>query len=302
MKNKVLLLSLICCSGCYADHIVAPAFLWDASKDTLGRVITGSPDETSGYWWDYNDENSGGLSQFIWPSDVKENEMGNFYGPMIQVYGGIQGSFVLRKKDNTSNPYVGLGFNIWSIEQEGVDISQWNGLCVEYSSSTDFRIKIGYENERYESINDADFWFKVDASESIVAVDFPWAKANRLWGPVMESSEYIKKISSLKFVFTGPDSTTGDFKITKIGSLGTCDGTVPVESVSLPRSVASAPMAQFRKVPGGFEVLDKALVGKSYSLFDLNGIQIRTGELPAVLKTPAVPTILRIKERIHYLR
>ena len=61
-------------------------------------------------------------------------------------------------------------------------------------------------------------------------------------------------------------------------------------------------MAQFRKVPGGFEVLDKTLVGKSYSLFDLNGIQIRTGELPAVLKTPAVPTILRIKERIHYLR
>ena len=72
-------------------------------------------------------------------------------------------------------------------------------------------------------------------------------------------------------------------------------------TVSLPRT-ASAPMARFRKVPGGFEVLDKTLVGKSYSLFDLNGIQIRTGELPAVLKTPAVPTILRIKERIHYLR
>ena len=61
-------------------------------------------------------------------------------------------------------------------------------------------------------------------------------------------------------------------------------------------------MAQFRKVPGGFEVLDKTLVGKSFSLFDLNGIQIRTGELPAVLKTPAAPTILRVKERILYLR
>lgn len=72
-------------------------------------------------------------------------------------------------------------------------------------------------------------------------------------------------------------------------------------TVSLPRT-ASAPMAQFRKVPGGFEVLDKTLVGKSFSLFDLNGIQIRTGELPAVLKTPAAPTILRVKERILYLR
>jgi hypothetical protein len=114
--------------------------------------------------------------------------------------------------------------------------------------------------------------------------------------------DYIKKIANILLVFSGPDSTTGDFKITKIGSLGTCDGTVPVESASLPRSVASAPMARFRKVPEGFQVLDKTLVGKSYSLFDLNGIQIRTGELPAVLKTPAVPTILRIKGRIHYLR
>ena len=61
-------------------------------------------------------------------------------------------------------------------------------------------------------------------------------------------------------------------------------------------------MAQFRKVPGGFEVLDKSLVGKPYSLFDLNGVQIRTGELPAILKTPAAPTILRVKGRVYYLR
>ncbi len=72
-------------------------------------------------------------------------------------------------------------------------------------------------------------------------------------------------------------------------------------AVSLPRT-ASAPVAQFRKVPGGFEVLDKSLVGKPYVLFDLNGVQIRSGNLPAILKTPAVPTILRVKGRVYYLR
>ena len=61
-------------------------------------------------------------------------------------------------------------------------------------------------------------------------------------------------------------------------------------------------MAQFRKVPGGFEVLDKSLVGKPYVLFDLNGVQIRSGNLPAILKTPAAPTILRVKGRVYYLQ
>ncbi|MBO6135130.1 MAG: hypothetical protein J6P30_00835 [Fibrobacter sp.] len=303
MKNKVLLFSLICCSVCYADHVVAPAFLWDASKDTLGRVITGSPEETSGYWWDYNDENSGGLSHFIWPSDVKEDEMGNFYGPMIQVYGGIQGSFVLRKKDNTSNPYVGLGFNIWDESQEGADIAAWNGFCVEYRSTVNFSLVIPFENAyKWDYV---EWGFTLNASESVNLVDIPWNSIRPqsiCCREVPKTEELVTNVVAVKFVFTGPDSTTGDFKIMKIGSLGTCDGTVPVESVSLPRLVASAPVAQFRKVPEGLQVLDKSLVGKPYVLFDLNGVQIRSGNLPAILKTPAAPTILRVKGRVYYLQ
>lgn len=299
MKNKVLLLSLICCSVCYADHIVAPAFLWDASKDTLGRVITGSPDETSGYWWDYNDENSGGLSQFIWPSDVKENEMANFYGPLIQSYEGIQGSFILLKKNNVDNSYVGLGFNIWNESQEGVDITEWGGLCIEYRATRDFYLMLHEEDNL-----GTDLWGRnLKLSEKMKNVDIPWNDFRQIecCAEYMKLEYTLAKSASIKIVFTGPDGTNGDFKITKIGSLGTCDGTVPVESVSLPRT-ASAPMARFRKVPEGFQVLDKSLVGKPYVLFDLNGVQIRSGNLPAILKTPAAPTILRIKERIHYLR
>ena len=303
MKSNVLLFSLICFSICYADRTVAPAFLWDASKDSLGRVITGSPEETSGYWYDYNDEYDEGQSHFIWPSDVKENDMGNFYGPMIQLYGGIQGSFILRKKNNTNNPYVGLGFNIWSEGQEGVDITGWRGLCIEYRSTANLMLAIPFENA-YEW-GYIEWGYTLKKSDSIIMATISWNEFRPsaiCCREVPKTEELVTNVVAIKLVFSGPDSTTGDFKITKIGSLGTCDGTVPVESVSLPRSVASAPMAQFRKVPGGFEVLDKTLVGKPYVLFDLNGVQIRSGNLPAVLKTPAVPTILRIKERIHYLR
>ncbi len=299
MKNKVLLFSLICCSVCYAAHTVAPVFLWDASKDTLGRVITGSPEETSGYWYDYNDEYDEGQSYFIWPSDVKENDMENFYGPLVQMYEGIQGSFVLIRGNSNFNPHVGLGFNIWSESQEGVDITEWGGLCIEYRATRDFYLMLHEEDNL-----GTDLWGRnLNLSEKMKNVDIPWNDFRQIecCAEYMKLEYTLAKSTSIKIVFTGPDGTNGDFKITKIGSLGTCDGTVPVESVSLPRT-ASAPMAQFRKVPGGFEVLDKTLVGKSYSLFDLNGIQIRTGELPAVLKTPAATTILRVKGRVYYLR
>ena len=303
MKNKVLLFSLICCSVCYADHIVAPAFLWDASKDTLGRVITGSPDETSGYWWDYNDENSGGLSHFIWPSDVKENEMANFYGPLIQSYEGIQGSFILLKKNNVDNPYVGLGFNIWNESQEGVDITEWGGLCVEYESTENIFLAIPFENA-YEW-DYIEWGYTLKKSNSIVLANISWNEFRPsviCCREVPKTEELVTNVVAIKLVFSGPDSTSGDFKITKIGSLGTCDGSVPVEPVAMPRVAASVPAAQFRKVSDGFEVLDRSLVGKPYMLFDLNGVQIQSGGLPAVVKTPTAPAILRVRGKIFYLR
>lgn len=299
MKNKVLLFSLICCSVCYADHIVAPAFLWDASKDTLGRVITGSPEETSGYWYDYNDEYDEGQSYFIWPSDVKENDMENFYGPLVQMYEGIQGSFVLIRGNSNFNPHVGLGFNIWSESQEGVDITEWGGLCIEYRATRDFYLMLHEEDNL-----GTDLWGRnLNLSEKMKNVDIPWNDFRQIecCAEYMKLEYTLAKSASIKIVFTGPDGTNGDFKITKIGSLGTCDGTVPVESVSLPRT-ASAPMTRFRKVPEGVQVLDKSLVGKPYVLFDLNGVQIWSGNLPAILETPAAPTILRVKGRVYYLR
>jgi hypothetical protein len=304
MKLFFLFILLFFLSICYADRVVAPAFLWDASKDTLGRVITGSPDEISGYWYYYDDSNEGGASSYTWVSDMKDDYKSNFFGQMVQMYGSIQGSYKLYKGQNDDEPYIGLGFNIWSENQEGVDISEWGGLCIEYSSTMDFMLRLGHEDAANNDIYPTRdiFRFDIGASKQTTIFNESWSKIRGGLGPHEPVEDYIKKIANILLVFSGPDSTKGDFKITKIGSLGTCDGTVPVESISLPRLVASAPVAQFRKAPEGFQVLDKSLVGKPYVLFDLNGVQIRSGNLPAILKTPAAPAILRVKERIHYLR
>ena len=119
MKLFFLFILLFFLSICYADRTVAPAFLWDASKDTLGRVITGSPDEISGYWYYYDDSNEGGASSYTWVSDMKDDYKSNFFGQMVQMYGSIQGSYKLYKGQNNDEPYIGLGFNIWSENQEG---------------------------------------------------------------------------------------------------------------------------------------------------------------------------------------
>ncbi len=92
-------------------HEVKEAFLWDASMDSEGRVITGSADESSGYWYAFSDGNS----SWEWPSDIKENELGDFFGQMVKFYQGIQGKMILGglAPDGemiSGKPYTGIGF------------------------------------------------------------------------------------------------------------------------------------------------------------------------------------------------
>jgi len=84
--------------------------LWCGSIDTEGKVETGSSDNSAGYWYDFNDAFDGGNSIVNFPSDVEENVYGNFFGPLIEQYAGIKGSFVLG--DSYDYPYVGLAFDV----------------------------------------------------------------------------------------------------------------------------------------------------------------------------------------------
>ena len=65
---------------------VSSAFLWDAAVDTTGRVITGSTDETSDYWYVFDDGVYGGTSTWIWPSDIEEDIRGDMSDLVSKVY------------------------------------------------------------------------------------------------------------------------------------------------------------------------------------------------------------------------
>ena len=223
---------------------VWPQFLWDGSADEEGRVVTGSDAKTAGYWYDFNDIDDAGSSKFTFPPDIKkacdENwYTGTCYEFMMETYGGLKGTVKLGA--GADNPYVGLGFNILNEEQEGTDVSEWGGLCLEYSSGLKFQVKIVPEYDL--TMLECDFIASIGASDSVKMVDIPWSKFKSSCGAgiAIDAAKVLANASAVHLRFDGKAGDTGDFLLTKIGSLGQCgSGSAPVSSSAVaPKSSSS---------------------------------------------------------------
>jgi len=198
--------------------------LWCGPTDTQGQVYTGYEDieETSGYWYEYKDWDNGGTSHFIYPADVEENEYQNFFGPLIETYGGLRGTVML--DDGYEYPFAGLAFNIVSENEEGADISDWGGICVVYESTVGFLIELAVEDEaRVTEYNN----YKTNVTKSTImtVADFPWAKFKQEsgWGKTVAQGTALASVSTIRLKFSGAAGTSGDFLFQSLGRLGTCN-------------------------------------------------------------------------------
>ena len=199
-----------------------PKFLWDSSTDTDARVVTGSPEKTSGYWYDFNDENDEGSSQIVFPASVEHGYI-NYYEPLIEYYGGITGTIKL--DEGYEHPYVGFAFNIWDEEEHGANISEWGGFCLEYTSEIDFYVEIGVENERtITGFNN--YKAPIKSSSDTVLVEVPWAKFAQEsgWGKQVNMDSVLAHAAIVRLKFEGEAGTKGHFLLKKMGSLGQCSG------------------------------------------------------------------------------
>ena len=219
--NKKITLAAIAGAAAMSFAQVSPTFLWDGTTDTQGKVETGSEETTAGYWYDYTDKDNEGTSAFTFPADVEANEYDNFYGPLIEAYGGIKGTVSLGA--GYEYPFAGLGFNIWSEAQEGVDISAWGGICVSYSSTLGFAIELGVADEATVTEYN-NYKATVSKSATVTAADFPWAKFKQEsgWGVTVDQATVLGSTAAIKFKFSGTAGTTGDFLLQKVGSSGKC--------------------------------------------------------------------------------
>ncbi len=195
--------------------------LWCGPTDTEGKVETGSDDETAGYWFEFNDANDFGTSSISYPPDVSVNEYDNFFGPLTEAYQGIKGTVLIGA--GYDYPYVGLGFNLVSGDQEGTDISRWEGICLVYSSNLNFAIELQVEDEATVTEYN-NYKASVARSANMTTIDYPWSKFKQEvgWGKTVVIDSVLRKTAAIKLKYQGVAGSTGDFVFYSIGRLGTC--------------------------------------------------------------------------------
>ena len=120
-------------------------------------------------------------------------EYGGYQGDMTQVidfYKGIRGSVPVPLDDMNA----GIGFYIAGTENGGnmhqaVDITDWGGLCVTYSSNMDILVEV---TDRYGS-ELLHFSKRLDASDSIVEKCYSWDEfvIDSLYKDIIKSARYI---------------------------------------------------------------------------------------------------------------
>ena len=284
-------------SVAFAANTVNPTFLWDSSTDTDARVVTGSPEKTSGYWYDFNDENDEGSSQIVFPASVEHGYI-NYYEPLIEYYGGITGTIKL--DEGYEHPYVGFAFNIWDEEEHGANISEWGGFCLEYTSEIDFYVEIGVENERtITGFNN--FKVPIKSSSDTVLVEVPWAKFAQEsgWGKQVNMDSVLAHAAIVRLKFEGEAGTKGHFLLKKMGSLGQCSGGSD--------AVRPAVNSQVNVSVSGRTVNFEGVVPSTkVSVMDLQGHIVKSATAASAMDLSSLPAgiyMLRVQgSNVHYTK
>lgn len=199
------------------------------------RVTTGldKGTNTSGYWFDFNDNNDGGESSFTWPVDRGNEYTDDAFDPIIDYCRGICGTAVLNRGDMYYNAFVGLGFNIAGETSEtdmtpaSADASTWNGICVVYSSEANMTAEMNLGNDgdrdlRYD-VPQANLPKGTNMVANLQWEDFEQAGWGRdQGGATITGPEAAKQLVSLKFRVQASDGDY-EFNLISVGKYGTCE-------------------------------------------------------------------------------
>ena len=200
--------------------------MWCGWNDTTGNVNTGFNDREFKYWYTATDENDEGTSTFIFPSGDNRNNYEYFYSSLVKEYGGIKG--IAELGEGYDYPYLLLGFDLYDASQRGVNISDWEGLCLVYESAIGFGIELVPEDDRtltgYNNYKATVSKSTSYLSSTLVSVDFPWDKFKQGagWGNEVDLATVLSQVATIRLRFEGTAGTVGEFNIRSIGRLGTC--------------------------------------------------------------------------------
>ncbi|MBO7412540.1 MAG: hypothetical protein J6U20_02605 [Fibrobacter sp.] len=120
--------------------------LWDPSNGdhrvnftaSVTALPKGAVADGHWYWEAYSDAKKGGEAYISWPTKLTDGT--DSLSAVIDSCQGLCGTAVLKKGSMTSAPFAGVGFTI-ARDKNGeplpVDVSNWGGVCVTYTSEAD---------------------------------------------------------------------------------------------------------------------------------------------------------------------
>lgn len=287
MDRRITFAALACAtSAALAANTVNPNFYWDYSvePDDPSRVITGSPEETSGYWYTYNDEDQGGTSKVTFPPDIETCTYCSNLDALVEEFGGIKATVNLG--EGAEYPYVGFGFNVWNEEQDGADISAWGGICLQYYSELNFSVELAVENDGTVTEYN-NYKARVAKAGYSNYVDLSWDKFRQDsgWGKEVARDSVLAKTAAIKLKFQRNAGTTGDFFLSKIGSLGMCGTCCGPENVVKPEAGSQVNVS----VLGRTVNFDGVAPSAKVTVMDLQGQVVKSATAAAALDLRALP-------------
>ena len=214
------------------------------------KVNTGFGDNSdtdqSGYWYDYADDADGGASKVTWPTAKGNGYSDDALDNIIDMCGGVCGTFTLSKGTLTYKPFVGIGFNLVDGNQTPGDASSWGGICMTYTVDAAATVELGLGNDGDMAIGYDNPFVSMPKASTATTVNKAWSDFKQAgWGSgKISGTEAAAKLAAIKFKIQAADGTTGNFNIMSVGAYnGGCSGSssaiAPVAAVSSVKATLS---------------------------------------------------------------
>jgi hypothetical protein len=189
-------------------------------------LITGYDGLEGGSWYEFNDQEEGGLSSLEWdvlPS--KYMSVSVWVADVVKSKGGLSATVNLQKNNN-EEAFAGIGLQIIGYDEESEDfypkprdVSAWGGLCVTYMSEMDARLVLVADSAHEASAT-------LPMSTSPIEKCLTWEE--------MSAQEVAKNASLIEFELRSFVDTTAGLSVIAVGKYsptGTCK--IDVSKVTL---------------------------------------------------------------------
>ena len=207
--------------------------LW--CEDTYDRVQTGftESNEHAGYWWSYDDGGDGGASSIAWPAELDEYMT---MAPIFETCNGLCGTVSLGQGTLTRTPFAGVGFDVAGKNESDApipaDISDWNGICITYTSTMAAHLYLRLAESQEEALGYDVPNVSLPRTSSALEKCFLWSDFSQAgWGKAgkITGTEAATQTTNIRFEIQGVDGTSGEFNIIRLrkNDEGEHDVTIP---------------------------------------------------------------------------